>query len=116
MVIYQERKRQMKIQYQPMQTVTTNGKTYTVSLMNIDYGVKTKERPRQRYALVKTESGQYFVAEWSDSSWVGSDELGWSISGSPSISLVGTGKESGKEAVKWFEEVIEPQVKKMACR
>jgi hypothetical protein len=100
----------MNIQYQPMQTVAANGKTYTVSLMNIDYGMKTKNRHHQRYALVKTERGQYFIAKWSDSSWVGSNKIGWSLVGTPSISLIGIGSESGKEAVKWFIEVMSLQM------
>lgn len=105
----------MKIQYQPMQTVTKNDKNYTVSLMNIDY--QGLPNNGQRYALVKTEGGQYFVAEWSDSSWAGNDVDGWRHVATPSISLIGTGKQSGKEAVKWFVETMKSNLsQKMACR
>ena len=88
------------VTFGPMQTVTaSSGVEYTLSRMFIRW----VDRPRRDYALVKTATGQYFVAEYEQAGWTGSNRKGWNQSvDTPMVCCLGTGKASGKEAVDGF--------------
>lgn len=65
---------------------------------------------RQRYAIAKSEkTGRYWVAEYSQSSWVGSNREGWSTSSIPTVSLIGTDHATGADAIQWLLLVVAAQ-------
>lgn len=95
----------MFVKFKETQTVTAlNKKVYILSEMILNW-LPTDEGcyPVMARALVKNDRNEYYVAEYSETSWIQS-EGGWNMIHVPTVRVMGEGKATGKEAVDSFLE------------
>lgn len=94
----------MLVKFKQKQTVTAlNGKVYTLSELCLRWKPNEKGLfPVWQRALIKNDSNQYFVAEYSETSWVKYPDGGWNMIHVPTVTPLGIGHESGEAAMESF--------------
>ena len=84
---------------QPLDVVAGNDRTYSVSTIFLPW----EHSSEFEYALVRNTEGVYFLAEYYDHYWKGSNETGWTLMPEvPTVRCIGLGYTDPDAALTAF--------------